>query len=218
MRVNYFGHAAVASWRSTGDALAGVALGAMLPDFGVMCGARIASGGTAHVDAGIALHHATDAVFHHAPAVTALFRDAEARLEARGVRRGPKRAAAHIGVELVLDGVLLDEVRHRDAYTAAIAHEAAALVWREDGDAARFATLLGRLRHHGLPEDLRRPRAAAERIFRMLSGRRLLAPDATERAAIAQVLEEVAPRVAVAAATVMRQVEAGLAQRAPAPR
>ena len=215
--MNYFGHAAVASWQAAGDALASVALGAMLPDFGVMCGARIASGGTAHVDAGIALHHATDAVFHHAPVVTALFRDAEARLAARAVRRGPMRAAAHVGVELVLDGVLLDEARHRDAYTAAIAHAPEALVWREGGDAARFALLLARLRHHGLPEDLRRPRAAAERIFRMLAGRRLLAPDAGERAAIADVLEEVAPRVAVAAPAVIRQVEAGLRQRAAAP-
>lgn len=212
MRVNYFGHAAVASWQTSGDALAGVTLGAMLPDFGVMCGARIASGGSAHVDTGIALHHATDAVFHHAPAVSALFRDAEARLEARGVRRGPMRAAAHVGVELLLDGVLLDDPCHRDAYLAGVAHDPALLVWREEGDAARFATLLGRLRSYGLPEDLRRPRAAAERIFRMLAGRRLLAPEANERTAIADVLEEIAPRVAVAAPTVTRQVEAGLEQ------
>lgn len=212
MQVNYFGHAAVASWQTSGEALASVALGAMLPDFGVMCGARVASGGTAQIDAGIALHHATDAVFHHAPAVTALFRDAEGRLEARGVRRGPMRAAAHVGVELLLDGVLLDELRHRDAYTRAIALEPSGITWREDGDAERFATLLARLRAYGVPEDLRRPRAAAERIFRMLSGRRLLAPEATERAAIADVLEEIAPRVGVAAPTVIRQVEAGLSQ------
>jgi hypothetical protein len=211
--VNYFGHAAVASWHTAADALAAVALGAMLPDFGVMSGARIAGGGSADVDAGIALHHATDAVFHGAPAVSALFRDAEARLAARGVRRGPMRAAAHVGVELVLDGVLLDDARHRDAYTRALAHDTSALVWKEDGDAARFATLLGRLRGYGVPEDLRRPRAAAERIFRMLAGRRLLAPEPSERGAIADVLEEIAPRVAIAAETIIRQVEAGLSQR-----
>jgi hypothetical protein len=214
--VNYFGHAAVASWQTTGDALPGVALGAMLPDFSIMCGARVASGGSVDVDAGIALHHATDAVFHHAPAVTGLMRDAAARLAERGVRRGPMRAAAHVGVELVLDGVLLDDARHRDAYTAAIAHDAPGIVWREDGDAARFETLLARLRAYGLPEDLRRPRAAAERIFRMLAGRRLLAPDAAERAAIADVLEAIAPRIGVAAPTVIRQVEAGLASRSEA--
>lgn len=212
--MNYFGHAAVASWQATEDALAGVAFGAMLPDFSVMCGARVASGGTAHVDAGIALHHATDAVFHHAPAVSALFRDAEGRLAERGVRRGPMRAAAHVGVELLLDGVLLDDARHRAAYTAAMGHDAAMLVWREEGDPARFATFLARLRGYGLPEDLRRPRAAAERIFRMLAGRKLLAPEANERTAIADVLEELAPRVAVAASTVIRQVEAGLLARA----
>lgn len=215
--MNYFGHAAVASWTAVGDALGGVALGAMLPDFGVMCGARVAGADDAHVARGIALHHATDAVFHHAPAVVALFRDAEARLTAAGCRRGPTRAAAHVGVELLLDGALLDDARHRDAYAAALDVDPAVVTWRDDGDPARFAALHLRLRAYGVPDDLRRPRNAAERIFRVLAGRRLLAPDATERAAIAVMLEELAARVAVAADTITRQVAAGLAARQPPP-
>ncbi len=213
--MNYFGHAAVASWETRGDELGRVALGAMLPDFSVMSGARITSGGDPQIDRGVALHHATDAVFHTAPAVTGLFRETEARLVARGCRRGPTRAAAHVGVELLLDGVLIDDAGHRAAYLAALATDPAPVTWREDGDDARFATLFARLRAYGVPDDLRRPRAAAERIFRMLAGRKLLAPDAGERAAIADVLEEIAPRVAVAAETVIRQVEASLALRAP---
>lgn len=209
--MNYFGHAAVASWRGGADDLARLALGAMLPDFGVMCGARVAGATDDAITRGIALHHATDAVFHHAPAVLALFRDAEARLAAGGCRRGPMRAAAHVGVELLLDGALLDDARHRDAYTAALALDPVAVTWRDPADPARFAALHARLRAHGVPDDLRRPRAAAERIFRMLAGRRLLAPDAAEREVIAGVLADIAPRVTVAAETIMRQVAAGLA-------
>jgi hypothetical protein len=211
--VNYFGHAAVASWRATADELGGLALGAMLPDFGVMCGARATGATDDAITRGIALHHETDAVFHHAPAVLGLMRDAEARLTAGGVRRGPTRAAAHVGVELLLDGALLDDPRHRAAYEAALAHDAALITWRDADDAPRFGAWFARLRTYGVPDDLRRPRSAAERIFRMLAGRRLLAPEAAERTVIAAVLEEIAPRVAVAADTITRQVAAGLAAR-----
>lgn len=208
--MNYFGHAAVASWHASPDEVAGVALGAMLPDFAGMSGARIAGSADGAVARGIELHHATDAVFHHAPAVLALFRDAEARLAAGGCRRGPMRAAAHVGVELLLDGTLLDELAHRDAYTAALAHDTTTLTWRDPGDGERFAALLARIRPYGVPDDLRRPSAAAQRIFRALSGRRLLEPSASERDVIADVLAELAPRVAVAAETILRQVRAGL--------
>lgn len=212
--MNYFGHAAVASWSTPSGELGGVALGAMLPDFAVMCGARVAGAAEPAIARGVALHHATDAVFHLAPAVLALFREAEGHLTARRVRRGPTRAAAHVGVELLLDAVLLDEARHRDAYAAALEVDPGPVHWRDDGDADRFAVLHGRLRAHGVPDDLRRPRAAAERLFRMLTGRRLLAPDAAERVAIVEVLTAMSPRVATATPTVLRQVEAGLDARA----
>jgi len=208
--VNYFGHAAVASWRASPEELPGVALGAMLPDFAGMCGARIASTSDAAIQRGIDLHHDTDAVFHHAPAVLALFRDAEARLTALGCRRGPTRAAAHVGVELLLDGTLLDDDRHRAAYAVALAHDTATIAWREPGDPDRFAALLARIRPYGVPDDLRRPASVAERIFRALAGRKLLAPAASERPMIAGVLADLAPRVAVARDTILRQVEAGL--------
>ena len=211
--MNYFGHAAVASWRASRDELPGLALGAMLPDFAGMSGARIASTTDASIQRGIDVHHDTDAVFHHAPAVLALFRDAEARLTALGCRRGPTRAAAHVGVELLLDGTLLDDRAHRDAYTAALAHDADTITWRDPGDDARFAALLARIRPYGVPDDLRRAAAIAERIDRALSGRRLLEPLASERPMIATVLHDLAPRIAVAADTVLRQVEAGLAVR-----
>ena len=81
----------------------------MLPDFATMSGARLAE---AHDDAGvtlgIALHHRTDGAFHHLPPVLALMRELDDRLERAGCARGPRRAVAHIGVELLLDGVLVE--------------------------------------------------------------------------------------------------------------
>ena len=210
--MNFFGHAAVASWQATPSA--GLALGAMLPDFASMSGARLAGAADDEVARGIDLHHATDAVFHHAPSVRALMGDAEARLTARGCRRGPMRAAAHVGVELLLDGVLVDDGRHRDAYLAALAIVPVPVRWRDDGDDARFAYLHGRLAGHGVPDDLRRPAAVAERVARTLAGRRLLAPSIEERRMIDLVLAELAPQVAAAASAIVAAIVDGLAARA----
>src|SRR5690606_22101883 len=111
----YFGHAAVASWAPApgpdpgAQASGGRVLGAMLPDFATMSRARLAEASDVEVAGGIALHHETDRVFHHLPAVLALMRELDERLERAGCARGPRRAVAHIGVELLLDGVLVDE-------------------------------------------------------------------------------------------------------------
>jgi hypothetical protein len=205
--VNFFGHAAVASWSSDE---AGVALGAMLPDFESMSGARVALAPDAAVAAGIALHHATDAAFHHLPAVTGLMRELDDRLAARGCARGPRRAASHVGVELLLDGVLVDEPRYRDAYTRALAHDAA-LAWRDPDGAPRFARLLERLRAYGVPDDLRRADSIAQRLARILAPRPLLAPSAADLVAIRAALAEHQPRVAAAAETILRGTRAALA-------
>ena len=49
---------------------------------------------------------------------------------AHGCARGPRRAVAHIGVELLLDGVLVDEPSYRAHYVAAIEHDGY-IEWRE---------------------------------------------------------------------------------------
>ena len=208
--VNFFGHAAVASWSS---AEAGTALGAMLPDFESMAGARVASTEDAAVAAGIALHHATDAAFHRLPAVLALMRELDERLAAHGCARGPRRAASHVGVELLLDGVLVGEPAYRGAYARALLHDAA-VTWRAPDGGPRFARLLDRLRAHGVPDDLRRPDAITQRLARILAPRPLLAPSADDLRAIRAALAEHAPRVEVAAETVLRGTRAALAAAA----
>ena len=206
--MNYFGHAAVASWSAPAEA--GAVLGAMLPDFCGMCGARIAAADEAAVAGGIALHHATDAAFHRLPAVTGLMRELDEQLQRAGCARGPRRAVSHIGVELLLDGVLIDEPGYRAAYLAGLAHRPA-LRWREAEGGARFTALLDRLRDRGVPDDLRRPEAVAARVHRVLAHRPLLAPSPGEIGAIRDALAAFQPRIAVAAETIVRALRAALA-------
>jgi hypothetical protein len=177
----------------------------MLPDFATMSGARLAHDG-AHdpeISEGIALHHATDATFHRLPVVTGLMRDLDAMLLERGCARGPRRAVAHIGVELLLDGVLVGEPAYRDAYTRALAHDAR-VVGREPEDPARFTMLVTRLRAHGVPDDLRDPASITRRLARMLGHRPLLAPSPSDLIAIGDALVAYKPRVEVATETVLR--------------
>jgi acyl carrier protein phosphodiesterase len=210
--VNFFGHAAIASWQT--DFTPGVALGAMLPDFANMCGARLAGARDPDITRGIDLHHKTDAAFHTAPVVTGLMRELYDAVTARGCARGPARATSHIGMELLLDGALLDDAGFRDAYERALAPdlaEAGGVAWREaDGD-ARFARLLARLRAYGVPEDLRAAASVAHRLARMLADRPLLAPSPADLAAMTAALDAFAARITVAAPSVMRAMRAALA-------
>jgi len=204
--VNFFGHAAVASWSTTTP---GAVLGAMLPDLATMSGGRIQSTDDAEVAAGIAFHHKTDAAFHQLPVVLGLMRELDGALSERRCARGPRRAVAHIGVELLLDGVLTAEPPYRTAYLDALAHEPA-LVWRDADEAARFALVLDRLRTRGVPEDLKRPDAITTRLSRILAHRPLLAPSPDDLRAIEGALVAFQPRLDVAAGTVMRAMRAAL--------
>ncbi len=206
--MNFFGHAAVASWHA--GATGATALGAMLPDFATMCRGRLAEPSDAGVAAGIELHHATDAAFHRLPVVLGLMRELDGRLDRGGCARGPRRAVAHIGTELLLDGVLVAEPAYREFYLSGLAYDPAGVRWREPEDAERFAVLLARLRGHGVPDDLREPALIAQRLQRMLAHRPLLAPNADDLRAIGSALREHAPRIAVAADTVMRAMRAAL--------
>jgi hypothetical protein len=213
--VNFFGHAAVASWdlAREGDrahAASGRALGAMLPDFATMSRARLAEPSDAAIAHGIALHHETDRAFHHLAPVLALMRELDERLDRAGCARGPRRAVAHIGIELLLDGVLVEEAAYRDSYLAGLDHDPAGVRWRDDGDDQRFAMLLARLRAHGAPDDLRRTEAIAARLHRMLAHRPLLAPSPADLVAIESSLAAQQARVEVAADTVLRVLRAAL--------
>src|SRR6478752_1224293 len=125
--MNFFGHAALAA-RHFGDqqpppvpeALAKLCLGAMLPDFIGMLRLGRPEIADAVLARGVAFHHKTDEAFHELPSFVGLSRRAFAWLSERDLPRGPARAIAHIGVEMLLDEAFALDAGARDAYRAAL--------------------------------------------------------------------------------------------------
>jgi hypothetical protein len=188
--VNYFGHLVVASFRTASPIFA---LGAMLPDWAGMCGARLAGAGGELGD-GVGFHHETDRVFHALPGFRALEARAFAALEAGGVGRGPARGAAHVAVELVLDGALIARAPEATPlYLAALAaapeHAAA------HGEDPRMARLLERLVAQGVPLGYRDPTEVARRTVSTLARRPRLALTPHEHALLAAALPALADAV-----------------------
>lgn len=206
--MNFFGHAFIASRRTRSPVLA---LGAMLPDFASMCGGRIARVVDAELAAGVALHHATDATFHRLPAFLDLYRHATERLQQRGVGRGPARGAAHVAVELLLDGELLGDAAACRIYLDALAVRGEELVhWEAPEQAVRWQRLRERLRTAGVPAHYGEPDAVAARVAATLRHRPLLRLD---DAALARLRAEMGPlqqRVAARTPALMGTLQASL--------
>jgi len=175
--VNFFGHAAVASWQTRAP---GFVLGAMLPDFATMIRTRPPGTRHAGMHDGVLFHHVVDDIFHDAPVFRDLSHDALAFLLERGVTRGAARAVAHIGVEILLDGELARDAGAREAYLAAV--DAAGeselghfIEWRDASERARFAALREGLESRGIKREHSSPEALVYRAARMLNGRPRLA-------------------------------------------
>ena len=203
--MNFFGHVVVTSWQSSEPA---VALGAMLPDLANMCRGRVVRAHDADVAAGITLHHATDKVFHTLPAFSELERDTTQRLQARGVKRGAAMGTAHVAVELLLDGMLLDDERACALYLAALRCEAAMAddarsEWQDPAAARRWATIRDRLTDHGLPAGYRDPDVVTDRIALILSHYSTLALDDSEIGRVRAELQLLRARVAASVPTIM---------------
>jgi hypothetical protein len=111
--VNFVGHIAVGA--SVADDT-GFLVGTAAPDFASMARTRLRGGaaGAGALADGIALHHATDRAFHADEWFLAMEHELRVRLLADGLPDGGARACAHVGVELLLDGVFVHdaEVHH----------------------------------------------------------------------------------------------------------
>ncbi|HJL19167.1 MAG TPA: hypothetical protein RMH99_26115 [Sandaracinaceae bacterium LLY-WYZ-13_1] len=172
--MNFVGHAAVARWVGAEPRWV---LGAMLPDLAGMARARVRDAADPRVAAGIAFHHVTDDAFHGAASFLRLQVEGAAALEGRGLGRGPARAVAHVGPELLIDGLLLEDEGTCAAYLDALEPPPGALGlrFRGEGGADRFARLHARLRAHGLPDDYRSPARVGHRLVQILRRRPRLA-------------------------------------------
>jgi hypothetical protein len=175
--VNFYAHVSIATLYAADEAMA---LGAMLPDLASLLGVKPPPTTHPGIHDGYVLHHVTDAVFHDLPLFRLTCREQCAHLTHLGLKRGPARAAAHVGLEFLLDDApALDAPTHQ-LFCASLASAtteglAAKLDWQSRENAEQFQNLRNRLlaaelSPHGLAANV-----VAERIFRTLLSRPRLA-------------------------------------------
>jgi hypothetical protein len=196
--MNFFGHATVACMRSEEPRFV---LGSMLPDLTSMATIRIESVLDAEFARGVALHHETDRVFHSTAPFRALCESALHALEGEGVSRASARAVGHVGSELLLDGLLSDDRRVRNAYARALEaalerHFEHSMTWRGDADADALRTLLERLASAPLPEAYRDPLFVYDRLHKILERRPRLAMQPGDREPVQRWLQHASERLA----------------------
>jgi hypothetical protein len=217
--MNFFGHAAIAGRFETHPAFV---LGAMLPDFFSMLGLEPFAPTEGKLGAGIRFHHLTDHAFHDLPVFRGLCRESTAFLDERRVRRGTARAAAHVGVELMLDAELAESAESRTLYLAALnaTHEPALLADAPlSADARdRLGRLTGTLAERGVakrPDD----GVVVERLERALARRPRLLIVPEDLPSITSWVEVFRERVVACSAMLVneltRDIERRLAARPP---
>lgn len=209
--MNFVGHAMAARWQHDDPRFV---LGAMLPDLAQMCGAKLLAVDDEVLAAGVACHHRTDAAFHEARGFAALCAEARAWLRAAGLARGPVLAAAHVGVELLLDGCWLDDPAVDRAYLDAVGHAtrlpAGVVAWAHEEHARRFAALGERLHAAGSPRAYRDPVEVGLRLARILARRPRLRPAPGDEAKLVRWAEAAQPGVVQAAPALRAELRAGL--------
>jgi len=193
--VNFYAHAVVAEAQCVDPDFV---LGAMLPDLAAMAGLRVQGTDAVNLGEGMRQHHESDHAFHVCDAFATLTRDGAHDLQVAGLRRGPARAAAHVGIELLLDGWLVAEQPPSPTYRHALGRAASCadtVRWRGPaGDS--WQRLCSRISANGVTEGYRDPDEVARRTIRTLHRRPRLALTECERAPLARWLREVRLRVA----------------------
>jgi hypothetical protein len=213
--VNFFGHAVVASSRSDSSPFL---FGAMVPDFATMVGARVPSSTHAEVASGIRFHHRTDAVFHELSTFRELSASARRRLRELGLPRPATLAVGHIGVEILLDGALVTDTAWSTYLSALGAGQSAAVrssfAWADGTMGPRFDALVAILVERRAAAD--QSGLAAFRIIRALAPRPRLRLDEAGEGHVRTWVEEARGEVHAAAARLLAELDAGLAEHSSA--
>src|SRR5262245_31464458 len=170
----------------------------MAPDLLPLCGAVAERETSPKVAAGRAHHLAVDAQFHASPAFTTMQVWASGAMVRAGLPRGAARGAAHVGIELFLDGALAAETRAREAYARSLADAdttGTPFVWRDEQSGARWRTLVQRLRGGAIPVLYRDSDFVADRLIGALARRPRLALRGDEATILRGFLPALAARV-----------------------
>lgn len=223
--MNFFAHALVAQRRREDPAWI---LGSMLPDLASMAGLRLRSVTRpgrlgAGLAEGVDFHHTCDDAFHGAPIFVELMDRAHAELEARGLGSGPAMAIGHVGVELLLDGCLVERHGVPTVYRDAMALTGEAgddMIWHDPTaeHPRRWQALCKRLAGAPVPEAYAQPRFVADRLVFMLSHRPLLAVEPGNEPIVHAWAERWVEQVRARELELMQQVEDRLARAMAASR
>ncbi len=213
--MNFFGHAALAARHFAQLSpleLARACAGAMLPDFIGMLRLGRPELADAAVARGVDYHHLTDHAFHELDSFQQLSRQAFTWLSERELPRGPARAVAHIGVEILLDEVLANDSAARDAYRAALATPLdQALRFTQPSDPERLQALRSDLLELAIYPHAPAPVLVAVRLRRSLACRPRLATDDAGEQLLRAWVESARPLVAAAAPALLAALRARLA-------
>lgn len=211
--MNFVAHVVVAQ-QVTDRATTAHLLGAAAPDLVRMARLPVATTGPAGFRAGVAVHHRTDARFHELAWFRSHTRALVAGLDARGVRRGPARGAAHVLTELLLDGALLagDHDTHgfTEAWAALGRPDAEAVAMVHPDDQGPWVEFLERLTGRLEPTAYADPLYAADRTAGTLGHRPRLAMTGDEQDALRELSVALHPRVTDEADAVLRAVVAAV--------
>lgn len=199
--MNFYAHLVAASWRSGDPAFA---LGAMLPDFATMANVQLPPVCPGALADGIAFHHHSDKIFHEHPHFRSLESWTFRTMREGGLRRGPAKGVAHVGVELSLDGALVTSSDAHQLYEAAIVEaQSKRIPWQSGESETRFSTLIERLFELGVPMDYSDPKIVAERLVRIMKPRPLLRLSDAEIPILYDVIGSVHKKVGINAQALM---------------
>jgi len=188
--MNYLAHAYLARLENAAPEFA---LGAMLPDLANLVGVRLPPL-VGVLSEGIRFHHRSDAVFHSSREFQTEQVELVSCFTTSGLRRGPARALAHLGLEFLFDAALANRA---DGYADAISVGAIRSdLWVELPFEMRqkFMSLCGYLELRGLSNFEADPERFIMRLGRTLEGRQRLAPTANELSLAVSELMTRAPR------------------------
>ena len=208
--LNFFGHALVAGRKCEEPAFV---LGSMVPDLASMGRIRLAAVDNGALAEGVAFHHRTDTAFHGTDGFLSLCRIARAELASQGLPRPQSMAVAHVGVELMLDGVWARDgiavTRFLKALDAA-PRLGAFLHWHSKDGPARWAEIGERLRSRGAPIHYRDPEWLTAAIERALVHRPRLALRPGHIPIVRQCLNQLQPRVHDHSDALLQEVDAAM--------
>ena len=213
--MNFVGHIATGLRVGSLHAEPQFLVGTALPDFAGMGRTRLGAA-NGPLGAGIALHHATDRVFHAAPWFLDFERELRSQLREDGLPDGGARACAHVGPELLLDGALLDDPTIasgvRTVYSQMAPPDDDVLDLVLDGETDRWRAHLVGVVTHLDPAQYDNPGTVARRLHRMTSRRPRLAFDGELVESVCARMVAVQPRIRSSATELLNFVVRGVAR------